>query len=351
MRDGAWLDGRDFPPLAYAIPALVPAGLTVVVAPPKAGKSLLVLDWLLARAGGGPALGRLPTGPPRDVLYLALEDGDRRLQARSRHLLAPGEPIPERLRYILAVPFGLVLAVVRDALTQHPDTALVVIDTLGRIMPMPMQGETTYQRDYRFAVDLKRIADEHPGLAVVVVHHTRKAYSEDFIDAVSGTHGLAGAADTIIAVRRGRGRGEGVLQVTGRDVLEGQYAVSFRDGAWSLDGDDLAEARANVARRADKAALSDRSAEIIDFVRQQPDGASTKDITAKFGDDAASYLRRLVKAERLIKQKRGLYAVPASEVSEVSETQVSGGAETDTSLWGVSEVSETGPDDPDEIPF
>ena len=340
LRDGAWLDGQQFPPLLYTVPGLMPAGLGIIAAPPKAGKSLLILDWLLAVASGGAALGRLRVGPARDVLYLALEDGDRRLQARCRHLLAPGEPIPGRFRYILAVPPGQVLAVIGDALTRHPDTALIVLDTLGRIMPLPYQGETTYQRDYRVAVALKRIADDHPGLTIVVIHHTRKAFSDDFIDSISGTHGLAGAADTIIALSRGRGEGDGILHVTGRDVIEAGYAVTFRGGAWALDGDTLAEARANVSRRADAAALSGRSAEIIEFVRGcGPGGAKTAQVTGKFGKDAAQYLRRHVESGRLAKPKRGLYVV--SEPSEVSEGQVRDGEETDT---GLLEVSETDPE-------
>ena len=113
LRDGGWLDAQDFPPLAYNVPGLMPAGLGIIAAPPKAGKSLLILDWLLAAATGGQALGKIRVGPARDVLYLALEDGDRRLQDRCRQLLADSEPIPDRLRYILAVPPGQVLAVIR----------------------------------------------------------------------------------------------------------------------------------------------------------------------------------------------------------------------------------------------
>ncbi len=337
-RDGAWLDGQKFDPLTYAIPELMPAGLGIIAAPPKAGKSLLVLDWMLAAATGGQALGRIRVGPARDVLYLALEDGDRRLQSRCRQLLADREPIPDRLRYILAVPPGQVLAVIRHALGEHPDTRLIVLDTLGRIMPLPLQGETTYQRDYRVAVALKRIADEQPGLTIVVIHHTRKAFADDFIDSISGTHGLAGAADTIIMMSRSRGKGEGILRVTGRDVLEADYAVTFRDGAWSLDGDTLAEARANVRRRAEAGALSGRSAEIIEFIRGRPSGAKAQDIEDKFGADGTRYARRLEKSGRLRKPKRGLYVV--SEPSEVSESQVSDPAETDSALPGVSETGE-----------
>ena len=293
IRDGAWLDGQNFPPLRYAVPDLLPAGFTVIAAPPKAGKSLLILDWLLAKASGGAALGRLPAGPARDVLYLALEDGDRRLQARCRHLLAEGEPIPGRLRYVLAVAPGQLGAVIEDALGGYPDTALLVIDTLARIMPRPYRDESDYQRDYRIGAELKKIADGLPGLAVVVIHHSRKAPSADFIDDVSGTYGLAGAADTIIIVRRPRGRAEGVLQVTGRDVIEAQYAVTFRNGAWALDGADLAEARDNVTSRADAAALSDRSAQIMGFAGEHPEGITPQQAKEKFGEDADRYLRRL----------------------------------------------------------
>lgn len=344
LRDGGWLDAQDFPPLAYNVPGLMPAGLGIIAAPPKAGKSLLILDWLLAAATGGQALGRLPLGPERDVLYLALEDGDRRLQDRCRQLLADGEPIPGRLRYILTVPPGQVLAVLTHALERYPDTRLVVLDTLGRIMPLPFQGETTYQRDYRVAVALKRIADERPGLTIVVIHHTRKAFADDFIDSISGTHGLAGAADTIIMLTRSRGRGEGTLRVTGRDVMEADYAVTFNGGAWSLDGADLKEARANVRRRAETGALGERSAEIIEFIRGRPSGAKAGDIEAKFGADGTRYVRRLAKSGKLTKPKRGLYAVPelpdVSEPSEVSESQVSGPENSDT-LPGLSETGST----------
>ena len=86
LRDGAWLDRQEFPPLAYAVPGLVPEGSVLLVGPPKIGKSWLVLTIALAAASGGKALGL--DIPKRPVLYLALEDGDRRLQDRCRRLLA-----------------------------------------------------------------------------------------------------------------------------------------------------------------------------------------------------------------------------------------------------------------------
>jgi hypothetical protein len=320
----------------------MPAGFGIIAGPPKLGKSLLVLDWLLGSAIGGSALGTVRVGAARDVLYLALEDGDRRLQARCRLLLGDGYPIPGCFRYITAVPPGELLAVLDHALGRHPDTRVVVIDTLAKVMPLPFQGETAYQRDYRVAVALKRRADERPGLTIVANHHTRKAFADDFIDSVSGTHGLAGAADTIVVVARPRGQESGTLRVTGRDVTEAAYAVRFRYPFWLLDGADLGEARANERRRAEIGALGGRSAEIIEFTRQHRGGVRAGQVREKFGADADMYLKRLLASGRLARPKRGLYVV-ASEPSEVSETQVSGPEKSNTSLLEVSETSEDEP--------
>jgi hypothetical protein len=56
---------------------------------------------------------------------------------------------------------------------------------------------------------------------------------------VSGTNGLAGAADAVLVLERPRAQADGVLHVTGRDVEEVDYALGFDPGigAWSmLDG-------------------------------------------------------------------------------------------------------------------
>jgi hypothetical protein len=73
-------------------------------------------------------------------------------------------------------------------------------------------------------------------LAVVLVHHVRKAGSEDFLTEVSGTNGIAGAADATLVLKRARGQADGILHVTGRDVDEAEYALSFQpaSGAWHL---------------------------------------------------------------------------------------------------------------------
>ncbi|MFF9625389.1 AAA family ATPase [Streptomyces griseosporeus] len=312
LKSGDWLHEQDFPPLRYAVDGLLPEGFSLLIGPPKAGKSWLVLDLLLAISGGRRAVGKIPMGLPRRVLYLALEDGDRRMQDRCRKLLGD-TPIPSRFHYLTQVQPNFVLSTIGAFLRRFPDTALVVVDTLGKVMPPSQPGESAYQRDYRVAGALKRAADAHKGLAVTAIHHDRKAASEDFIDSVSGTHGLAGAADTIIVLARKRQSQEAVLKVTGRDVPEAEYAMVMHEGTWVLDGASLAEAAENARNREEAGNLGDTSVSILQFVRQHPQGVRAADVREKFGDNADQYLKRLADDGRITKLRRGIYA-PAPQL-------------------------------------
>lgn len=90
--------------------------------------------------------------------------------------------------------------------------------------PVPA-GVSAYDGDYAAVGRAKRIADNY-GIAVILVHHVRKAGSEDFLQEVSGTNGIAGAADATMVLKRARGTADGVLHVTGRDVEEAEHALT-----------------------------------------------------------------------------------------------------------------------------
>jgi hypothetical protein len=319
IRDGEWLGRQDFPALRYAVPGIVPEGLTVLAGAPKVGKSWMVLDWLLAvAADDGRALGAITMPGAHDVLYLALEDGDRRMQDRCRRLLSsqwrPDEPIPPRFQYLTTVTPGLLIATIAAWLEIY-QSGLVVVDTLGRALPPAANGETPYSRDYRIMSELKAVADEWPGSSLLLSHHDRKAISADFVDSVSGTNGIAGGADTVLLLTRGRGESDGLLQVTGRDVTEAAYAVSFDGGTWALDGADLAGAAAAARSRLASAGLADRSHDVVEFVGGKPGGVTAGDAAAALGLDvntASAYLSRLTSAGRITRIRRGVYGAVGS---------------------------------------
>ena len=275
LRNGSWLDAQTFPPLEYHIPGLIPEGLVLLVGTPKIGKSWLVLAFGLAVAAGGHALGQIPV-TPRPVLYLALEDGDRRLQDRCRTLLGEGVPIPAAFEYLTHVQPGMVLATIAEWMGRRAGEApLLILDTLAKVMPPALQGESAYQRDYRVGSGLKWIVDSEAGSSGIVNHHDRKANADDFVDSVSGTHGLAGTADTIAVVARRRHETAGLLSITGRDVVEGEYALQFETGSsWRLDGSGLDAAAAMAAQRRATAGLGDRSIDIVAYVAKHPTGVT-----------------------------------------------------------------------------
>lgn len=347
VRTGGWLRVQSFPPLRYAIADLVPEGFTLLVGAPKIGKSFLALDFALATAADGHALGQLKARHA-PVFYLALEDGDRRLQARCMALLGQ-DPIPDLFHYITQVQPVELLPLIAEWIGVHRnDTPLVILDTLGKVMPPAASGETTYQRDYRIAGELKRIIDTAPGSALLVNHHDRKQHASDFIDAVSGTHGLAGAADTTIVVARDRLSNDGVLKVTGRDVREGQYGVQFREGRWTLDGADLTQAEKAAAERAATFGLGSKKADIVEYVREHP-GSSPFQVAAALDIPPANcqtYMSQLTQQGRLKRVARGSYEVPDPSQTPVGPISWLGQDPQPNQLIGPTGVQDAKTDQP-----
>lgn len=339
IRTGDQLDRAQFPPLAWAVPGLIPEGFGLFTGAPKTGKSWAALGIALAVAAGSPALGKVPTGAPRPVLLMALEDGERRLKGRCRVLLTEDEPIPANLHYIVSCPPLMVLPIIRQWLEVHGDeNPLIVLDTLGKVMPPALPGEGAYARDYRIGSALKATVDAWPGSTLLVVHHVRKLAGEDWMDSTSGTNGLNGAADFTLNLSRQRNEDNGLLRVTGRDVIEAEYAVTVTEGRWTLDGSELADAAAKAEQARAKNGLGDSSVAILDALAGHPDGVTPKDLAAQLDLDADTvgrYLRRFVDAGRAEKATRGRYTpVRSVRVSETITPPFGHPDTTDTYLGG-----------------
>lgn len=314
---GAWLDAQEFPELQWTVPGLIPEGYGVIVAPPKAGKSWFVANIGLAAAGGGKALGHIDV-PQRPVLYLALEDGPRRLQDRYRKL-TDGAPIPEALESITEASRDEALAWIEEFATEFAEQRpLIILDTLGKIMGHKSSNQSAYAHDYEEGSRLKRIAAVMPGGTLLVVHHTNKGQHDDFQDAVSGTQGIAGAADFTMHLARKRKSPQGFLSITGRDVTENEYAVTFQDnGLWTLDGGTLDAAAEAVeeARAEDKQNnLSTVQGQSLQILRKAGDeGMTATEFAAKEGissDTARKRLNRMADDGVILKTADKRYKAP-----------------------------------------
>lgn len=233
------LDSMELPEIKWIVDEFFPEGLSLLVGKPKIGKSWLALQIALAVAMGGKALGKIDVDQGA-VLYLGLEDTERRLRDRVNKQLS-GETPPGNFHYCVndweRLPAGGER--IEKFLTEHKDIRLVVVDTLQKIRAPSMKHAGIYEQDYDAVSSLKNIADQF-GIAMIVIHHQRKSKSDDIFDTVSGTMGITGAADTVAILKKEtRTNADGTFFVSGRDVEDIEKALNFDPsmGLWSVLGD------------------------------------------------------------------------------------------------------------------
>ncbi|GAT02060.1 AAA family ATPase [Mycolicibacterium fortuitum] len=322
--NAAQLDDMKFADLEEHVPGLITEGLFILGGPPKAGKSLLVGNLVCGVASGGMVLGRIHV-KQRPVLLISLEDSHRRLQSRLKKIMH-GQPLPKNLDVLIEVNPNVLLATITTWLQRHRDSApMVVLDTLGKARHSSSSNANQYQEDYTFAGRVKAVIDGVPGAALVAVHHTRKMSAEDFLDTLSGTQGIAGAADGIVVLSRKRKSDEGILSVTGRDIEENEYAVKLDGIVWSLDGMDIVDAAATVDTRRERAAegkLGDVKLDAIRFVNGR-ESTTPAELAEHLGIDnkvAGTRLGELFKTGYIAKPSQGHYAPLPRETRESSET-------------------------------
>src|SRR5262249_25717518 len=160
--------------------------------------SWMALDIAIALAAGRIVLGNLQL-TEGDVLYAALEDNDRRLRARIERVLTKQDVHQWPDRLTLATQWrrldagGVDDAKEWAASVERP--RLMIFDTLAGIRPERGSKDMGYDGDYRALQELQKWTGE-VGIGALILHHTRKMESDDPIDSVSGTLGLAGCVDT-----------------------------------------------------------------------------------------------------------------------------------------------------------
>ena len=233
--DGETLMSQPLTPLNFVVDTLLSQGLHILAGSPKVGKSWLALWLAVTVAKGDPVWGMgVKQGT---TLYLCLEDSTLRIQNR---LFEITEDAPANVHFTTnsnTLGKGLEEQL-RAFLTEHPDTVLVIIDTLQMIRGAGY--DNTYANDYRDLSVLKHIADTH-GISILLVHHLRKMNDDDPMNMISGTTGLSGATDSNFVLRKSQRReNTATLYCTGRDIPYRELALEFdgEDHVWKLLSDD-----------------------------------------------------------------------------------------------------------------
>lgn len=196
------------------IEGLLYQGTYLFVGSPKIGKSFFMAQ-LAYHVSTGTPLWDYPV-KKGTVLYLALEDDYRRLQERMYRMF--GTDSTENLYFsVSSKPLGNGLTdQLSGFIREHPDTTLVIIDTLQKIREVDSDSYS-YAKDYEIINQLKQFSDSW-GICLLLVHHTRKQKASDNFDMISGTNGLLGCADgAFMLYKETRTSNKATLEISGRD--------------------------------------------------------------------------------------------------------------------------------------
>ncbi|MGA2503151.1 MAG: AAA family ATPase [Anaerolineales bacterium] len=226
--DSAIIMQTEYPPVPWIVPDLLPPGLTVLSGKPKVGKSWLALQLALSILTGGKMFGRdVEMGR---VLYLALEDNERRLQDRMKK---QGWPVnPGGVDFMLFDTF-------RDqigALNSHGGKRLlknveikkyrlVIVDTFSR----SIQGEQLDVGEMTQAVGTLQQYALSKGIGLLFLDHMPKNTGDltDPIQHIYGSVSKAAALDTVWGLYKERGKVGAKLAITGRDIKDETLKLTF----------------------------------------------------------------------------------------------------------------------------
>ena len=298
----------DLPEPEFIVPGIIPEGLTILAGKPKIGKSWLALELCVEVARGGKVLDQQAV--QGRAVYFALEDNPRRLKKRL-HALLPGETrSPDLLTLADATSIQRLdkggHEQLENFLRANPDVKLVVIDTLARI-----KGDTKkrniYDEDAELMDQLHKLAGRY-GIALVVIHHTRKAEAEDTFDMISGSFGLQGIADAMITLTKKHGQRDAVLSVTGRDIEDELELAVHHDKdttRWQVMGDAQAF-QLTAERMAIKSALREAG------VALKP--SEVADRTGKNRSAAKALMHKMAADGHLERLDGGKYQIPTTPV-------------------------------------
>jgi hypothetical protein len=266
IRSLADLQRMTFKDTKFIIPGVLPTGNIILAARPKMRKTWLALQLGMAVATGGKFLEwNCAKG---DVLFLALEDNERRIRERIRTLQTFDMSAPDLsgFRYwtggmsedangklyvsdpqeaaetMATFPRGEAgVDALEQYLEQFPNTSMIVIDTLQHF-----KGHSTnrdvYARDYEAMMPITKLAARREVLIMPVTHEKKglaSVDSGDFLEDVTGSAGNTGGADGVASIKGKRGvqdeNESRKLYLSGRDIphdFEVDMTFDAERGGW-----------------------------------------------------------------------------------------------------------------------
>ncbi len=272
------LMNTEFKPRTWLVKGLIPKGLTVLASPSKAGKSWLMLQLSQDVAEGKEFLDYQTV--KSEVEYLALEDDEQRIVERTK-IQRKGRPFEHGVHITTKAPTldrDYLLDVLAEKLEENSKIKMFIIDTLQKVRKTQKSKDDSnaYATDYAELGLLKEFADDND-IAIVVVHHSRKAIDEvDPFANILGSVAIQGVVDTMMVINN-RKQDQVMLHAKGRDIGLIAKVIELDDNnkgktfRWSVVGTPEEQAQAREKREYENNPLV---VTIKELLRNNPSGWS-----------------------------------------------------------------------------
>lgn len=270
----------NLPEIKYLVEEILPTGLTIFAGRPKSGKSFLVLDLALTIATGGIFLQKYKTIANK-VLYISNEDSLNRLHKRMKDILATKDNIDaDALNNLYPhtdfpklseAGYTKLLNII-----EQNEIGLVIIDTFIKQISVSREYDTHYGREYKITGRLQTFATEN-NIGLLTVHHTRKTETDNPTDAILGTTGISGSADTIWVL--GNQSGKPILELQGKDIEPQSLQLEFKNSVWRYKQEfvnlNLTPERQEIYNLLIKEGRTLKTGEIADKLKKEKNNIST----------------------------------------------------------------------------
>lgn len=217
----------------FVVAGLIPRdGLALLVGRPKSGKSFMLLQLARAVSEGKPFLGK-STQMPRRVLYLALEDGERRIHKRLQAISWR----PTKVDFVCE-GFGLSDDGIAWLRERSKDVGMIIIDTLNTAS----QGRFDENDNAEMGDLFRKLGEIAHGsqIPIIISHHAKKGATEDPFDGIRGASAMRAGCDLVLFLARSVGSRTATLSVESRDLEISEVNLTFDPITWWSVGDDTA---------------------------------------------------------------------------------------------------------------
>lgn len=239
------IDFNQTPEIRFFIAGMLSEGLTLLNAPSKGGKSRLLLQMALSLCFGENFLGR--QCKKTSVLYMPLEDYRVDFENRLKLFLQDRDP-PENLYYLIGEDFGVhvptlnrgqLIPLLQNAMLEHPDIEVVMIDVFGLIRSEQQKGEDFMKHERRDLLTLVQFASKHR-IAMIVAHHvsntSKRTGKLSAIGSGAGSYVVSGTVHAEMLISPKGEHGERIFSCEGRRIPEQKIALLDDFPRWKYGG-------------------------------------------------------------------------------------------------------------------